>query len=93
MAVHDSQHPCWVHLDEAVQKKVDPRNLEVDLAHVRQDKLVGDGSAAAGCLPVLTLGHAVQSADQDQIKKQELGGHSQKPWTERQPAGDSSPRL
>lgn len=52
-----------------------------------RDKLVGDGSAAAGCSLALTVGHAV---GQDQIMKQELGDHSQK--TRGQQERDSSPR-
>ena len=80
VAVHGSQHPCWVHLDETVRKQVDRGDLGMGLAHVRQDKLVGDGSAAVGCSPVLTVDHAVTFADQDHVKKQELGGYSRWEW-------------
>jgi hypothetical protein len=96
VAVHGSQQPCWVHLDETVRKQVDWGGLGMGLAHVRQDKLVGDGSAAGECSPVLTVGHAVTFVDQDHVKKQELGDYSRwerKPWAGRQPAGGSSPRL
>jgi hypothetical protein len=56
--------PCWVHLDEAVREEVGPDNLGgVGLAHVRQGKLVGDGSAEAGYSPVQAVDHAVTFAE------------------------------
>jgi hypothetical protein len=54
---HGSPPPCWVYLDEVVRES---DNLGWEgLAHVRQDKLVGDGSAVAGPSPVQAVGHAV----------------------------------
>lgn len=62
--MHGSRPPRWVHLDEAVREEVGPDNLEgVDLAHVRQGKLVGDGSAEVGYSPVQAVDHAVTFAE------------------------------
>jgi hypothetical protein len=59
--VHGSRPPCWVHLDEVVRES--DNLVRVGLAHVRQSKLVEDGSVVAGPSPVQAVGHVVTFAE------------------------------